>query len=188
MTIPEPAGGGGATAYAAAEEPVALQVSLVEDDRTPEGMVCMGSFRGNNLIARCVIPPEMWEQVIEHALFEDPIPVVLVARESPPGLKCQLYALLQLPEELTDEDDDEEEAPWASSVPGSSYEAEVGGNDEDDEDERLVAFPLGEIVRFKKDRVHPDNLPLEAADVLRTLIEGKTTEVVDKALEDLLGR
>jgi hypothetical protein len=35
--------------------------------------------------------------------------------------------------------------------------------------------------------VHPGNLPLEAADILRRLIEGKTTEVVDKALEDLLG-
>ncbi len=42
-------------------------------------------------------------------------------------------------------------------------------------------------MRFAKDRVHPESLPLEAADVLRKVIEGKTSEVVDRALEDLLG-
>jgi hypothetical protein len=43
------------------------------------------------------------------------------------------------------------------------------------------------VVRFAKDRVHPNSLPLEAADVLRKIIEGRTAEVIDKALEDLLG-
>jgi hypothetical protein len=190
MTAPEPANSGGNTAYAAAEQPVPLRVALVEDERTPDGMVCMGTYREDRLIARCVVPPEMWEQVTEHELFEDPVPVVLVAREASPGLQCQLFALLQLPDELTEEeeDEDEEDAPWAASVPGAGYEAEVGGEDEGDDGERLVAFPLGNIVRFEKDRVHPGSLPLEAADILRRLIEEKTTEVVDKALEDLLGR
>jgi hypothetical protein len=35
--------------------------------------------------------------------------------------------------------------------------------------------------------VHPGSLPLEAADILRKIVEGKTAEVVDRALEDLLG-
>lgn len=189
------------TALAAAEQPVDLSVRLVEDDRTPEGMVCMGTYRGERLIARCVIPPETWEQVTTFELFGEPVPVVLMAREAPPGLQCQLFALLALPIELLEGDDDdseeegeeeeedEEEAPWAESLPGTSYEREVadGEEGEDDDEDRVVAFPLGQIVRFDKDRLYPDNLPLETADVLRRLIEGRTYEVVDKALEDLLG-
>ena len=186
MSAPEPAGEGGSNAYAAAEKPVELRVSLVEDDRTPEGMVCMGTYRNEQLIARCVVSPDMWDQVVEHELFEGPVPIVLVARESSPGVQCQLFALLHLPDEMVedDEDEDEEEAPWASSVPGAGYEEAVGES-ETAENDRLVAFPLGQVVRFDKDRVHRDDLAAEAADILTRLIEGKTTEVVDKALEDL---
>lgn len=187
MTAPEPAGNGGVTAYAAAEKPVALRVALVEDERTPDGMLCMGTFRDQHIIARCVVSPDMWEQVTEHELFGEPVPIVLVAREASPGVQCQLFALLQLPDAMVDEDDedDEVEEPWAASVPGSGYEAAVNEGDEEDSD-RLVAFPLGQIVRFDRDRLHRDDLAAEAADILTRLIEGKTTEVVDKALEDLL--
>jgi hypothetical protein len=47
--------------------------------------------------------------------------------------------------------------------------------------------PLGNIVRFQRDRVHPDSLPLETADILKKIVEGEATEVVDRALADLLG-
>jgi len=108
-----------------------------------------------------------------------------VAREAPPGLQCQLFAMVTIPPDLQLDTDDEPE-PWADSVPGSSYEAAV--QDEENSDDPAVApIPLGTVVRFAKDRVHPDSLPLEAADVLRKIIEGRTAEVVDKALEDLLG-
>ncbi|HEU5169627.1 MAG TPA: hypothetical protein VFU46_03765 [Gemmatimonadales bacterium] len=178
-------------ALAATQDPVPLRVALVEDERTPDGMVCMGTYRNDRLVARCAIPPEAWAQVQEHGFFEHPVPVVLVAREAPPGLQCQLFAMVVLPEGFELEDDDETE-PWADSVPGSSYEAAVEGEADEDEEEdegdpRVAPIPLGTIVRFAKDRVHPDSLPLEAADVLRKIIEGKTTEVVDRALEDLLG-
>lgn len=188
-------------ALAATETPVELRVALIEDDRTPEGMVCMGTFRGDRLIARCVLPPAAWEQIEEFGLFDEPVPVVLVARESPPGLQCQLFAMVPVPDEDEDdeEDDDETEEPWAASVPGSGYEAAVAGEedaDEGDEEEEgeeeeddagVTPLPLGNIVRYERDRVHPDSLPHEAADVLMKIIEGKTSEVVDRALADLLG-
>ena len=63
-------------------------------------------------------------------------------------------------------------------------------SDEDDEEEdepRVAPIPLGHIVRYERDRVHPDSLPLEAVDLLQKIIEGKTSEVVDRALADLLG-
>ena len=172
-------------AIAATEDPVQLTVALVEDERVPEGMVCMGSFRNGRLVARSVMPPEAWAQIDEYGIFDEPVQVVLVARAGPPGVQCQLYAMVPLP----DEEDDEPDEPWAASVPGSSYEASIEDADEDeDEDEpRVAPIPLGHIVRYERDRVHPESLPLEAVDLLRRVIDGKTSEVVDKALADLLG-
>jgi hypothetical protein len=175
------------TAIAATESPVQLTVSLVADERVPDGMVCMGSFRNGRLIARSVMPPEAWAQIQEFGIFDDPIQVVLVARAAPPGLQCQLYAMVPLPDD--DEEGDEEE-PWAASVPGSSYEAAVEGSDEeegDSDEPRVAPIPLGHIVRYDRDRVHPESLPLEAVDVLRKIMDGNTTEMVDRALAELLG-
>jgi hypothetical protein len=177
-SVPVPA------AIAATEDPVQLTVALVQDERVPEGMVCMGSYRNGRLVARSVMPPEAWEQIDEYGIFDEPVQVVLVARAAPPGVQCQLYAMVPLPEE----EDDEPEEPWAASVPGSSYEASVEESDEEDEDEpRVAPIPLGHIVRYERDRVHPQSLPLEAVDLLRKVIDGKTSEVVDRALSDLLG-
>jgi hypothetical protein len=94
--------------------------------------------------------------------------------------------------EVEDEEEAEEE-PWAASVPGAGYEAAVAGDadEEDDDDvegdEEVTPLPLGNIVRFARDRVYPESLPHEAADILMKVIEGKTSEVVDRALADLLG-
>ena len=177
-SVPVPA------AIAATEDPVQLTVALVHDERVPEGMVCMGSYRNGRLVARSVMPPEAWEQIDEYGIFDEPVQVVLVARAAPPGVQCQLYAMVPLP----DDDEDEPEEPWAASVPGSSYEASVEDPDEEDEDEpRVAPIPLGHIVRYDRDRVHPESLPLEAVDLLRKVIDGKTSEVVDRALADLLG-
>lgn len=173
-------------AIAATEDPVQLTVALLKDERVPEGMVCMGTFRNGRLVARSVMPPEAWEQIHQYGIFDEPVQVVLVARSAPPGVQCQLYAMVPLP----DDEDEEPEEPWAASVPGSSYEAslETAEEDEEDEDEpRVAPIPLGHIVRYERDRVHPESLPLEAVDLLRKVIEGKTSEVVDRALADLLG-
>ncbi len=186
---PEPDGAPPAPpAIAATESPVQLTVELVEDQRIPDGMVCMGSYRNGRLVARSVMPPEAWAQIAEYGIFDEPVQVVLVARAAPPGVQCQLYAMVPLP----DEEDDEPEEPWAASVPGSSYEASLEESEEDEEEEdedepRVAPIPLGHVVRYDRDRVHPQSLPLEAVDLLRKIIEGKTSEVVDRALADLLG-
>lgn len=162
---------------AATESPVALTVALVSDERVPSEMVCMGTYRNDRLIARSVMSPEAWQQIQEHGIFGEPLPVVLVAREAPPGLQCQLFAMVTL--SGGDEADSE---PWAASVP--SFEERDAGDDETD---AVTPIPLGNIVRYARDRVHPDSLPLEAMDVLRKVVEGNATEVVDRALADLLG-
>jgi len=148
----------------------------------------MGSYRNGRLIARSVLPPEAWGQIDEYGVFDEPVQIVLVARAAPPGLQCQLYAMVPLP----DEEEEDPEEPWSASVPGSSYESVVEDDDDEDgsdaDDELSVApIPLGNIVRYERDRVHPESLPLEAVDVLRRIIDGETSEVVDRALADLLG-
>jgi hypothetical protein len=185
-------------ALAVTDAAVQLRVALVEDERTPEGMLCMGTYRGERLVARCVMPPEAWQQVQDYGLFDQPVKVVLVAREEAPGLQCQLYAMVPVPEVADDEDESDAE-PWAASVPGAGYEAAVADADEDEDDEEeddedevlgaedVTPIPLGNIVRFDRDRAYPDSLPHEAADILMKVVEGKTSEVVDRALADLLG-
>ncbi len=186
MRDEETPGGEQPVALAATEQPVPLRVALLDDDRVPEGMVCMATFRGERMIARVVMPPEAWASVERHGWFDEPRQVVLVAREASPGLQCQLFAVL--PAAAAEEDDeDEDNEPWAASVPGSAYERAVAGESDDEDEAQMAAFPLGNIVRFAADRVHPDDLALEAVDVLRKIIDGRTTEVVDRALRDLLG-
>jgi hypothetical protein len=160
-----------------------LKVALIQDDRVPQEMVCMGTYRNGRLVARSVMTPEAWAQIEEHRFFDEPLQVVLVARVAPPGLQCQLFAMVPLPEE---EGDDSEE-PWAASLPGASYEAAVEGEQEEGEDPKVAPVPLGNIVRYERDRVHPESLPLETADILKKIIEGDAAEVIDRALADLLG-
>jgi hypothetical protein len=170
-------------AIAATAEPVQLKVDLIEDERVPPEMVCMGTYRNGRLVARSVLSPEAWAQIQEHGFFDEPLQVVLVARVAPPGLQCQLFAMVPLP----DEDLDEPEEPWAASVPSSSFEASVEAASAEQEDPRVAPVPLGNIVRYERDRVHPESLPLETADVLKKIIEGDASEVLDRALADLLG-
>jgi hypothetical protein len=110
-----------------------------------------------------------------------------------------LFALVNIPKDFFANAEEEEASPWAESVPGAAYDREVAGEPpeagdasagepEDSSDERQAAVFLGQIVRFEKDRRHPADLALETMDVLRTIVQGEVSEVVDKVLEDLLGR
>jgi hypothetical protein len=181
-------------ALAATDRPLPVRLAPVEDERAPDGMACVGAFLGPKLVARCVVPPEAAAFLLERGLFDEPVRLALAAREEPPGLQCRLFALVDLPGDLLSGDDDEE-SPWAESVPGASYERTVAGaleaGEASDEGEgggeRQAAVFLGQIVRFDKDRRHPGNLALETMDILRTIVQGEVSEVVDKVLEDLLG-
>ena len=185
-------------ALAATDRPLPLRLESIEDERAPDGMACIGSFLGPKLVARCVVPPDAAAFLLERGLFNEPVRLALAAREEPPGLQCQLFALIELPADfLAGGEEGEAASPWADSVPGAAYDREVGGGAEDetpragDDDtadaEQQAAVFLGQIIRFDKDRRHPDDLALETMDVLRTIVQGDVSEVVDKVLEDLLG-
>jgi hypothetical protein len=84
-------------ALAGTENPIVIRVRPIEDQRAPEGTVCLGTFIDERLVARCVVPPELHETLERHHVFGVPVRLVLSAREGPPGLQCQLFALAPLP-------------------------------------------------------------------------------------------
>ncbi len=170
-------------AFVATQDPVSLRVAEILDRRTPDGMICMGTFLEEQAqpIARSAVPDDMLSELEASGAFGDPVRLALAAVEEKPGLQCRLFALL--PAEHFHEAESEPEEPWAASVPRF----------EDDEQEKIpenavVPLLLGHIVRFQQDRKHPDDLALEAGDVLQTILakDSPTSEVVDKLLQDLL--
>lgn len=183
------------TVLAATDQPVPIEVREVADDRVPDGMTCLGTFLDGTLVARCAVPPGAAEFFAEQGLFAVPRQLVLSAREADPGLRCELYALVPLPERGMPSAEDEPEEPWAVSVPSFEDAMAAAEDDEDEaaEDEAdgegqpMAAVLLGQIVRFQRDRKHPESLPLETIDILARIVSGRVVEVVDKVLEDLLG-
>lgn len=174
-----------AAVVVATEQPLPLRVERISDDRAPDGMVVLGSFLGDRLVARCAVAEDAAEMLDARGFFRDPARLVLAAREAPPGLQCQLFALVELPPD----GDEPANEPWADSLPGASYDRATGfaPPEESGAPEGQAAVLLGQIVRFDRDRKHPGNLPLEAIDVLSTIVQGRLVEVVDKVLDDLLG-
>jgi hypothetical protein len=91
--------------------------------------------------------------------------------------------VVDLPDDEDDEEEDgDERPPWADSVPGAGFDRPEPA----EEPGQAMVF-LGQVVRFDRDRRHPESLALEAVDILRRLVQGEAVEVVDKVLEDLLG-
>ncbi len=170
---------------AATDRPLPIAVRRITDDRVPSDLIGLATYLGDRLIARCAVPEEVADFIEGRRLFDQPAQLVLAAKVEPPGLQCRLFALVEV---AGGGEDPEPVEPWAASVP--SYEDLI--DQAETPAESPPATPqgmifLGLIVRFAKDRRHPDNLGLEAADILRRVVEGETTEVVDKVLDDLLG-
>ena len=177
-------------AFVSTHQTVFLQVDEIEDDRTPENMVCMGVFFQDRLIARSIVPPEALQQLEAQNIFADPVRLGLAAVEEDPGLQCRLFALLPASRFQEPERGGEPEEPWAASVPrfeDVQQEDEEYDNDGEINDEAIVPVLLGHVVRFGRDRKHPDSLAEEAADVLRAILseDRPLTNIVDKLLEEL---
>lgn len=177
--------------------PVPLDVSPLDDERAPEGSV-LGTFIGARLIARCAMPREAIDQLMSLKLFEQPVPLALLAVEEDPGIQARLFALvpseriIEAQEEIESEDE-----PWKSSVP--SFENSMDDDDDLDDDEdddddddeeggdKIASILLGHIVRFSGDRMHSDDLAAEAVDILQKIVNGGDLRDADsRAVDDLL--
>lgn len=194
MNLPDGSGNGPhppGSVLATTDQPVPVDVREIEDERVPEGMRCLGTYLDGTLVARCAVPPGTAAFFEKHGVFSAPRQLVLAAREEEPGLRCELYAIIPMP--VADEGDEESEEsgaePWAASVPSSNYEravADLEAEQASQGEPTMAAVLLGQIVRFAKDRKHPESLPLETVDVLERIVSGRVVEVIDKVLGDLL--
>ena len=185
--------------------PVLVSVAPLDDERAPEGSA-LGTYIGERLVARCAMPREAVERLLELDLFGEPVPLALLAVEEEPGLQCRLFALIPA-ERIADADADDE--PWRASVPSfedsladddDDEDADVvgaGGPDEDDDedddeeddgdDPTVASILLGHIVRFSRDRKFADDLTAEAVDVLQKIVVGgPLLDANAKAIDDLL--
>ena len=74
----------------------------------------------------------------------------------------------------------------AGALPSSVDPRRVVDADRDGELVAVVESLLA-LVPHEWSDADLDNLPLEAIDVLSTIVQGRLVEVVDKVLDDLLG-
>lgn len=184
--------------FVTTREPVTVRITQLDDPRAPDSSA-LAAFIDGRMVARSAMPAEAIARLIELRLFDEPVPLGLFAYEESPGLQCRLFALV--PRSALEADAHNAE-PWKASVP--SYEATLGtdedddeGDEEDDEEDEegeddeapFETILLGHIVRFAKDRRHPDDLAAEAVDILQRIIHGaESLEDADrKAIDDLLG-
>ncbi len=173
--------------FVTTREPVPITINRLDDARAPESSA-LAAYIDGRMVARSAMPREAIQRLIDLNLFEKPVPLGLFAFEEDPGMQCRLFALIPRSSMGTEAHSDE---PWKASVP--SYEASAGSSGDDDEEEGASppyeTILLGHIVRFSKDRRHPDSLAEEAIDILQQIIHGQESlEDADrKAIDDLLG-
>lgn len=167
--------------FVTTREPIRLSVSRLEDPRAPESSA-LAAYIDGRLVARCAMAPEAIDRLVALRLFEEPLPVGLFAYEEAPGLQCRLFALV--PRDALEETTHDNE-PWKASVP--TYEPSAS-NDSDEETPPYETILLGHIVRFEKDRQHPEDLAAEAVDVLQKILTGGDAlrDADKRAIDDLL--
>jgi hypothetical protein len=183
--------------------PVQISIAPLDDERAPEGSA-LGTYIGARLVARCAMPHEAVERLMELDLFSEPVPLALLAVEEEPGLQCRLFALVPA-ERIADAEADDE--PWRASVPSfedaladdeedededdeddEEGDDEEDGDEEDEDDDTAVAsILLGHIVRFQQDRKFTGDLTAEAVDVLQKIVlGGPLLDANSKAIDDFL--
>ncbi|HEY0931387.1 MAG TPA: hypothetical protein VGE27_15810 [Gemmatimonas sp.] len=178
--------------FVTTREPVTVTIDRLDDPRAPDSSA-LAAYIDGRLVARSAMPVEAIQRLIDLRLFDEAVPLGLFAYEEAPGLQCRLFALV--PRTLLEAGAHAAE-PWKASVP--SYESTLNSDDRDDEDDDeddddeespFETILLGHIVRFDKDRKHPDDLAEEAVDILQRIIHGaQSLEDADKkAIDDLLG-
>ena len=170
--------------FVTTREPVHLTVAPLDDPRAPESSA-LASYIGGRLVARSAMPREAIDRLLALKLFEAPLPIGLFAYEESPGLQCRLFALV--PRDQIEEARHADE-PWKASVPSYEASADAGDDDEAEETPPYETILLGHIVRFAKDRQHPDDLAAEAVDILQKILTGGDAlkDADARAIDDLL--
>jgi hypothetical protein len=134
------------------------QRRLDDDEELAPGMAIVGTFLGDNLIARSSQPPE-WEAAVAAPLFDGGVPLVYAGVANPEkGIEASLFAEIEL-----------------SRLPREPWQPEPDGT---------ALYLLGKLVRVKADYggASPEE---ECLDHFRAVLERGGMSVVDRLLRDL---
>ena len=171
---------------------IRLEARQIEHESVPAGEVALAYYYDGRLLARGVVSPDAVKAI--HGILNDPVTVALAATEDRDGnIDARFCLVLPVdPDKWPSEDEDAPEEPWRSSVPAapsfeSAFENSVAEEDGDDDDRpRVALLPIGNVVRHARDRHHPDNIARDLREMMTNLMEGKASDAVEKAIDDLL--
>jgi hypothetical protein len=172
-------------------EPIRLEARPIEHESVPEGEVALAYYHEGRLLARGVVSPEAVKAI--HGILGDPVSVALAATEDEHGnIDARFCLVLPVdPDKWPGDDEEGPDEPWRQSVPaaptfgGTEFDANVS-EEQDDESPRVALLPIGNVVRASRDRNHPDSIAKDLREMLINLMEGKASDAVEKAIDDLL--
>ena len=125
----------GVIVVSTAETP--LHFAVREEVAVADGLVCLGAYLGERLIAQDARPAPVAERLIAYG--GGAARLVDATAPDGAGLSGYLYALLpaeglaELLSGMTTDDEDEEEEPWTEAA--RAYEAAVDGDEDEDDEE-----------------------------------------------------
>jgi hypothetical protein len=168
--------------------PIALEARSIRHSAVPDGAVGLGYYYDDRLIARSVVASSALGTI--RSLLATPVSVALAAREDESGNIDGRICLVLPVEPGAGEEGEEESEPWASSVPTPPPEVEAGygggGATDEEEGPQFALLPIGNVIRSAEDRHHPEDVAVDAKEMLDNLLSGGARDAVQKAIDDLL--
>lgn len=165
--------------------PIALEARSLKHNVVPDGAVGLGYYYDGYLIARSVVAAGALDTI--HTLLALPVSVALAAREDEAGnIDGRICLVLPMDEDESDEEDHFETEPWQASVPVPPTELEGGEEGAEGEDAKFALLPIGNVIRPASERRHPDDVAIDAREMLDNLLTGGGRDAVQKAIDDLL--
>jgi hypothetical protein len=171
-------------------EPIRLEARPIEHDSVPEGEVALAYYHDGRLLARGVVSPEAVKAI--NGILGEPVSVALAATEDDKGnIDARFCLVLPVdPDKWPSDEEDGPDEPWRSSLPSApafdtDYDAPAR-EEGDEESPRVALLPIGNVVRPSRDRNHPGSIAKDLREMLVNLMEGKASDAVEKAIDDLL--
>jgi len=170
-------------------DPIDLEIRPLRPVTAPEGAVALGYYHEGNLVARGVVAPDAVDAI--RGLLAHPVSLALAAAEDIDGnIDARVCLVLPIdPDTLPLEDgaeDSEPNEPWRSSIPDLPAGIEAPNQDDSAHRPKLSLLPIGNVVRGRRDRRHPENVAADAREMLDNLVTGRANDAVRHAIDDLL--
>jgi hypothetical protein len=168
-------------------QPIGLEARPIPQETVPDGAIALGYYHDGHLVARGVVTPEAAEAI--NNLLLRPVSLALAAAEDDEGnIDARVCLVLPVDPDMLESDEDEQpDEPWKGSLPALPAGIETPAGNEDRGQARLALLPIGNVVRGRKDRHHPDDVAADTREMLENLVGGRARDSVQKAIDDLLG-